>query len=234
MRKRGVFLLLLFLAPLAVLRAQSPRTLQADFTRFVKSPGSTEMVRGTLFFKAPDRVILVVREPVSQWVVFETGSMLLWYPGSGKAWRFSQKKPQALSFASMFVGVPKTDFGLAGAGFTLAGSESREGALVTRWKPPQSLARTVGGASVGVLDRRPCTLELTDPKGGLLARVAYTEFVSFDSQAIPSHIQMTQKGGAAMISEEVLFTGHVFNAELPSDVDRFRLPAGVVAKEAEW
>jgi outer membrane lipoprotein-sorting protein len=226
--------MLLGIVAVAAVRAQSPITLRAEFTRTIRRGSTVETVRGTLFSRPPARVILRVREPVSQWVVFETGSMLIWYPEEGKAFRFSEKTPSPYGFASTFVGVPLPDFGLAAAGFTIEGSEKREDALFTRWKPPAGLGRSIGTATVGSRDRSPYLLEVTDPHGSFLARVTYREFVSYGSLAIPSRIDLVQVDHGMLVSEEVTYSGHQFDVDLPADVVNFRLPAGVIVEETEW
>ena len=128
--RRAALLILLGCAAITVVGAQLLTTIQAEFVRTKRVGTMSETVRGTLFYQYPDLVILVVCEPVSQWIVFEKGSMMAWYPETGRAFRFSEMHPSIHSFASAFVGVPRADFGLAQAGFTLAGSEIRDGTLV--------------------------------------------------------------------------------------------------------
>jgi outer membrane lipoprotein-sorting protein len=232
--RRAIALILLGCAAIAAVEAQSLITLRAEFVRTTRDGSTTETVKGTLFYLPPARVILRVREPVSQWIVFETGSMLIWYPQAAKAFRFSERLPSVYGFASTFVGVPRADFGLANAGFTLVGSESRDGALLTRWKPPAGLARSIGTATIGSRDRSPYMLEVTDTGGKFLARVSYTSFVFYGSLSIPSHIELVQMERGALVSEEVVYSGHEFNVELPAEVVGFRLPAGVTLEETEW
>jgi outer membrane lipoprotein-sorting protein len=232
--RTAIALILLGCAAIVAVEAQSLTTLSAEFVRTTRAGSTTETVKGTLFYQPPARVILRVYEPVSQWVVFETGSMLIWYPDAAKAFRFSEKLPSIYGFASTFVGVPRADFGLANAGFTLVGSESRDGTLLTRWKPPASLARSIGTATVGSRDRSPCMLEVTDAGGKFLARVSYTSYVSYGSLSIPSRIELAQMERGALVSEDVVYSGHEFNVELPVDVVGFRLPAGITVEETEW
>ncbi|MCX7030298.1 MAG: hypothetical protein NTU62_09285 [Spirochaetes bacterium] len=232
--RRSAAAVLLGIVVVAAVEAQSPITLRADFTRTIRTGSTVETVRGTLFYRPPARVILRVTEPVSQWVVFETGSMLIWYPEAGRAFRFSEKTPSPYGFPSTFVGVPLPDFGLAAAGFTLEGSQMREGALFTRWKPPAGLARSIGTATIGSRDRSPYQLEVTDPGGSFLARVTYREFVSYGPLAIPSRIELVQVDRGVLVSEEVTYRGHQFDADLPAEVVGFRLPAGVTVEETEW
>lgn len=230
---RAAFALLFALA-LSSLGAQSLRTMRAEFTRIVQRGGIEERVEGTLFYKAPSRIILVVRKPVSQWIVFEDDAMLVWYPESRQAWRFLQKRPQGIGFASMFAGAIRADFGLAEAGFTLSKTELEEGTLVSRWKPPSAIAGAIGAATVRTRDRRPMALEIEDHKGGILARVSYEGFVPFGSAGMPSRVEMVQDKGKSRIVETVAYTDIEFNAVLPQELDRFRLPEGVEAEEHEW
>jgi hypothetical protein len=232
--RRGTAFVLLALAFSPFLAAEPLLTLRAEFVRTTKSSSSQETVRGTLFFQAPARVILNVKEPVVQWVVFEADGMLLWYPADGRAWRFAEKQPSVIGFSSTFVGVPRDDFGLADAGFALERSEDREEALFTYWKPPAALSRSIGGATIGSRARSPYLLEVKDPKGEFLARVTYLTFVNFGSLAIPSRVELVQKDRGDIITEEVLYSGHQFNTELPEEVSHFHLPPGVVVQDVQW
>ena len=50
----------------------------------------------------------------------------------------------------------------------------------------------------------------------------------------PPRVELVQVERDALVSEEVVYSGHEFNARPPADVVGFRLPAGVAVEETEW
>lgn len=223
-------LVLLAAAACPAARAQSLRTLRAEFTRTTRSGDAVETIRGTLYYQAPDRLTLVIKEPVHQWVIFEEAGILFWYPDDAKAWRLADKQQSLLGMPSLFVAVPRADFGLAGAGFKIIDTEIRDSLLFTRWKPPASLRKTVDAVTTETREDLSSLLKILDRNGKAWAQLSYS-YVSLGEVTLPERVVLKQFVGKAYVTEEIVYTGHEIDGELPPDIADFTLPTDLTPKE---
>jgi hypothetical protein len=111
-------------------------------------------VRGTLYFQAPERVLIRVSEPTLQWSEFSGHTLLIYYPAEQRAFRFISRNRLLIPFARSFLGFLRPDFGLAGR------HSRRQGELGLG--PPRSLRRAIGQA-VSADRGEPVFLQLTTP-----------------------------------------------------------------------
>lgn len=210
--------------------AQSLQTLTVDFVRI----DGKEEVRGTLYFQAPERVLIRVSEPTLQWSEFSGQTLLIYYPAQQRAFRFISRNRLLIPFARSFLGFLRPDFGLAEAGFSLRHSRRRDELLLTVWDPPRSLRRSIGQALVGTDRGGPVFLQLDDPKGRLLSRTEYSQARQAGGLSFPGRIVVVEGEGAEQRREESLYTNHQVNAPLPPDAADFRLPEGIPVQELQW
>jgi hypothetical protein len=200
---------------------------------FVRRSGQQE-VRGTLYFQAPERVLLRVSQPTLQWSQFEGRNLLIYYPEQQRAFRFISRNRLLIPFARSFLGFLRPDFGLAEAGFTLRQSRRRGDLLLTIWDPPRVLRRAIGRALVGTDRGGPVFLQLDDPKGQLLSRTEYGEPRQAGGLTFPGRIVVVERSGEQQRREESLYFNHRVNAPLPPEAADFRLPEGVPVQELQW
>jgi hypothetical protein len=81
-------LLLAIFATAQPLLCQSVETLIVDFSRKTLSTAGEELISGTIYFQAPEDVIITVDSPVVQWSIFEGTNLLIYYPLERRAFRF--------------------------------------------------------------------------------------------------------------------------------------------------
>ena len=210
--------------------AQSLQTLAVDFVR----NGGGEPVRGTLYFQAPERVLIRVSEPTLQWSEFSGHTLLIYYPAEQRAFRFISRNRLLIPFARSFLGFLRPDFGLAEAGFSLRHSRRRGELLLTVWDPPRALRRTIGQARVGTDRGGPVFLQLDDPQGRLLTRTEYSQACQAGGLSFPGRIVVVEGDGPGQRREESLYTNHLVNAPLPPEAASFRLPEGIPVQELQW
>ena len=224
------FFALLFLLGVEFAGAQSLQTLSVDFVRL----SGREEVRGTLYFQAPDRVLIRVSQPALQWSEFEGHNLLIYYPEERRAFRFVSRNRLLIPFARSFLGFLRPDFGLAEAGFSLRQSRQRGDLLLTIWDPPRALRRIIGQALVGTDRGGPVFLQLDDPKGKLLSRTEYGELRQAGGLTFPGRIVVVERSGEEQSREESRYSNHLVNAPLPPEAADFRLPEGIPVQELEW
>ena len=223
-----------FLLCAAGAASQGLQTLSVDFVRRSGSGQDQEEVHGTLYFQAPERVLIRVSEPTLQWSEFAGRNLLIYYPGEHMAFRFISRNRLLVPFARSFLGFLRPDFGLADAGFTLKQNRKRGDLLVTVWEPPRALRSYVGQALVGTDRGGPVFLELEDREGRTVSRTEYTAPTTVGGLTFPGRITVVQRTGDVESREESLYTNHRVNAPLPFEAADFRLPEDVPVQELQW
>jgi len=192
------------------------------------------MIEGTLYFLAPDQVIIVVSKPVLQWSVFRGKDLLIYYPQERKAFRFISRNRLLIPFARSFIGLVREDFGLAEAGFSLKEHRRQAGLLMTVWSAPQRIRRLISRAVVGSDGGRPVLLELYDPKNRLVARTTYSSYFQQGPILLPGRSTAFQVTPNGELREEFFYFNHRVNEPLPSEVEDFRVPDSVEVQELAW
>jgi outer membrane lipoprotein-sorting protein len=217
---------------------QSVETLEVSFSRTTTSVNGVEEVTGTVYFRAPEEVVIKVQSPVLQWTIFQGKDFLIYYPLERKAFRFISRNRLMIPFAQSFIGLVREDFGLAGAGFTIAQNSKQTGILTTVWEPPRSLRSYIGSARTGMqkgaTEVHPLYLEFYSPKGKLLTRVTYLEYREDLRPSFPARILIQQTDGENEIREEIRYFEHRINKSLPAEVTGFKLPVDVTIEELKW
>jgi hypothetical protein len=217
---------------------QNLETLSVDFTKKTVTANGEELIRGTLYFKAPEDVTIKVNSPVLQWNIFEGKDFLIYYPQERQAFRFISRNRLMIPFAQSFIGLVREDFGLADAGFRLKENRKRADILITVWTPPRALRSQVGAAHIGMQkgnkNVHPLFLEFYDPHGQLLTRVTYTDYLEDLQPSFPARILIFQKDGESEMREEIRYFNHRINEALPIEVTTFALPSDVPVEELKW
>jgi hypothetical protein len=228
------FCALVLLLAAAGVAAQSLQTLSVDFVRRSGSEQAPEEVRGTLYFQAPERVLIRVSQPTLQWSEFAGRNLLIYYPEERRAFRFISRNRLLIPFARSFLGFLRPDFGLADAGFSLKQSRKRGDLLVTVWEPPRALRGYVSQALVGTDRGGPVFLELEDREGRMVSRTEYTAPSTVGGLTFPGRIVVVQRSEGDETREESFYTNHQVNLPLPSEATDFRLPEDVPVQELQW
>jgi outer membrane lipoprotein-sorting protein len=219
-------------APLA--NAEAVVRLKVDFVQHTEQATGDSAVEGTLYFSAPGRVMLEISMPVHQITVFQEDTLLVYYPEERRAFRFVSRNMLFVPFAESFLGVLKQDFGLAEAGFEIAGRGEAAGTLVLRWAPPKALRRRIGEVRTGHRDGRPWRIEVFDPAGRLLTQVTYAGFVTVDGLPVPTDIAVLEQQGKDRVVSSYEYRQPEVNGAFPESISGFRIPADVEVREMQW
>jgi outer membrane lipoprotein-sorting protein len=229
-RLRALLLALFF----GFLSAQELKDLVVDFERTEQSRGTTESVKGTIYYQPPDRIMIHVTDPVDQWMDFESNALVIYYPVEQKAFRILAQYPFALPFFQAFVGVVKEDFGLAELGFTLDRNETRDETLITYWTPPGKAKKTMGPILVGMTEDRIAFMEMQNAKHRPIGRVTYTDYSDAGSLSLPLKVSARRYPGRDTTYEDVTYSNPQSDVELPEEVLNFRIPDSITVKEIHW
>ncbi len=229
-----VTLFLLCSLPSNLVYGQTMSNVSVEFTRTVTRNTTQEVVKGSIYYQSPGKTVIIVHDPISQWMVFQPDGLLIYYPNERQAFRFRSKSPFALPFFEAFVGIVKDDFGLSEAGFTLSRSEVRDAMLLTYWKPPKRVKGVLGHVIIGLAEDRLVLMEMRDAEGKTLAKTTYSKHIQYGETFFPLEVVSVQYQKNNSIVEKVVYTNPQFNAVLPGEVVSFAIPMDVEVKEVKW
>jgi hypothetical protein len=221
-------------AQLGVAREVSTWSVVADFERTATSGGTAERTAGSIFFRSSGLIVVKVSDPVGQTVVLEGASMVVYYPVSGTAFRFTGGRPLSLPFAHVFLGAAAGDLGLAATGVALGRHEMNGDTLLTYWSPPDHASEAVGEILLGHTQNRLVSVETRSPEGESVERVVCGGHVEHEGAFYPTEITIRSSEKGHIVSEAVEYSGLRFDVRLAQGIEGFPLPDSVKVQEVEW
>ena len=232
---KRMLIAIIFVAFLTVTHASEPtiHTIASSFVRSVSGSGTGEVIKGTLYFQAPNTIIFKVTDPISQWMIYKGDSLLIYYPKEKIALRM---KNQILTFAPIFqvmAGAIPDDLGLPKAGYTLMHKVIKNNLLITTWDPPAKLKKSVGQTIIGLANDHLVLIETHDVKEKMLARVEYRNYSQFRNIWFPLEMTVTRLQHGVTKIEKTSYMKPVFNQTLPETVANFHLPENVTVKDLD-
>ncbi|MDP8207508.1 MAG: hypothetical protein P9L92_12645 [Candidatus Electryonea clarkiae] len=217
------------------LYSQTINTLTIDFVRNVKHHDVSESQSGTIFFEYPDKMLVKTKMPILQWMIFESNSLLIYYPDEQKIIKINTKNPTTLPFFQAFQAVSKSDFGLSEVGFSLQNSGIKNDTLEMTWIPPSELKKHISLVTIKLAADKIVSSVTRDTRGRNISDTRYSDHVNHGGQYFPlTIITKIYESNKISYSEEIKFSNPVFNSELPDDIINFELPADIIPHEIEW
>jgi outer membrane lipoprotein-sorting protein len=235
MKKHPLFFAaLILLGSIGIVGAGSVQSLIIDFHRELIEAGNREEAAGTIYFCSPQDLTVIVREPLTQWMVFGKKKLEIYYPDEEKAFRFTSEYPFQLSFFQAFVGVLNKDYGLSDLGYVLVQRSVNADTITTIWKPPKSLAKLLGEFFLVYCQGRIIRAESRTPKGAALSRCTFGNHFEFDEVFFPLQITAIRFFESDSSIESVTFSEPQFNCEIPQEIAHFTIPPTTDVEETEW
>lgn len=214
--------------------SEEVKSISIEFTRTITEDTSKEVVKGNIYYQAPNLTVLKVTDPINQWMILENDTMIIYYPKEEKAFKYTSKNPFSLPFFQIFVNIGKDNLGLSEAGFTLVRNEIKEDTLITYWKPPKQVKKALGNIIVGLSNDKLVLVEMHSPKRKKLARITFGNHFQYGDIFYPLEVVSVkyQKNGST--TEKVVYDNPQFNVELPQEVLNFKIPDSIEVEEIEW
>jgi len=228
--------LLLFLLLLGEIEAygQTVKTISVEFIKTVREGNSKEVVKGSIYYQAPDKIILLIREPIKQWMLLEGKLTTLYYPDERRAIQITGWSSTSLPFFQAFLGGMKEDYGLSELGYKLEGNEIKGDTLVTHWNPPEKLKGRLGEITLAVAANEIIYVESRDPGGQITAKVQYSNHIQYGAVYFPLQIVTTRYSRGDTTSERVVYGEPLFDKPLPPEIRNFKIPSGVKIEGTKW
>lgn len=220
--------------PFPLLLMVGVNTLSLRFEREFGDGHSKELVKGAMYFQAPEKVVLTVSEPVNQVMVVTPNAMTIYYPDEKKGFHITSKNPIPPPFIQGILAALKEDYGLVELGFELAEHGVKGDTLFTTWTPRKKHKKFLGRFVLGRVGDKVVYAEVKTPDEKYSAKSFYRNHVSFEGKHIPLEIFSITNDESGAKVEHVTYREVQFNTALPDSLINFRVPAGVPVKEVEW
>lgn len=209
-------------------------TISVEFEREYTNKNKKECLKGQLFYKAPSRIIVRIKNPVNQWIIYEKNEMTIYYPDENRAFHFISQFPLSLPFFQPLINVTKEDFGLSDLGYTLEKYERKGANLFSIWIPPKNASKFLGEFSLEYQDNKLIFSEIKNAKGKIISKSFYKNHIRYGYYFLPMEISITYYSNSQPCSELVKFINPHFNSTFPQEVMDFKIPENTKVKEIIW
>lgn len=226
--------LLLCLLNVSTIRSQPIQSLITDFERRQTINGEADTARGTIYYKAPHRIIADINYPVNQLMVFNDQNLTIYYPDEKRAFRMTGNVAQHLGFFQAFLGSMDEDFGLSELGFKLRDQVVNSDTLTTYWNPSKKLKKQYGEFTLIFAADRIIYAESRKSDNSVLSNSVFSDHIQYGTYYFPLSIHTTNSSEGNPTVEDVKFSSPQFNAELPDNVVNFKLPRDVKIEKIKW
>ncbi len=207
---------------------------RVEFTRNFKQKNTEETIEGLLYYQFPGKVLVAIRKPIIQWMSFENNEIIIYYPKDSIAFKFVSPYPVSFSFFETFLNVTKEDFGVCSRGYSLLNHEIKKDTLITYWKPPKGLSKTIGELKLVFIDNKIISSELKKITGEPLLKTSYSNHFNYGEYYFPLEISSTLFTDTDTVFEKISYSNPAFNDSLPEEVANFRIPEGIKVEEIKW
>jgi len=226
-----VFLTLIFGAP----KSEPLNTFSAKFNRTFVEHNKKEVVEGTIYYQAPNKVVTEIDTPIEQIMAVIGKAMLIYYPNEKKAFRIKSKNPIPPPFIQTIIGSMKDDYGLIELGYALVRHEKKGDTIYTHWKPPSKHKKVLGMFILGTAPKNKIVSAETHQSNGRIAiKSVYRKHITFGERYIPREIFTEYYDKSGITQEHVIFSDVKFNPSLPDRVLNFKIPDSIPIKEVEF
>jgi outer membrane lipoprotein-sorting protein len=209
-------------------------TITVDFTRTITKEQSDEVVSGVIYYQAPTKIFLKVKNPICQWMSLEGNTMLIYYPDEQRAFRFHSEIPFTLPFFQAFLGMDDNGWGLSKAGFRLSHNQVSGDTLITYWEPPKAAEKTMGNFIIGFEKEKLLFMKIEDAKGHIVAKTSFQNHHQYGSTYLPMKTVSVKHEKDRSYVEKVVYSDPKLNVALPPEVLTFEIPSDTDITEIEW
>ena len=233
--KQAFFLLLTI--PICInLYAEQIKTLIVTFEQKCNDNFNVDSIQGKIYYKASEKIFIKVNYPLNQLLNYKDNNKVveIYYPESNQAFIISSDFPFLLPLVNTFVGIIDEDYGMSNAGFSMIKAEVRKDTLVTIWKPPPKLKKTVGIFHLLYKDERIIIAKFFSPKGTLISLVRFMNYKKFHNIFFPLLIKKYSYENNSVYIEETKYSDLQVNQELPPDIINFKIPKDADIKVIKW
>jgi len=193
-----------------------------------------EIIKGKIFFKAPDKVVCTVSYPINQLIIVEGNSLIIYYPEEKKALKIRSQNPFSPPLLQWLMMAIKRDYGLSELGYKLEKYKRIGDTLFIYWAPPEHLEKSYGMIKIAEIEGRFIYFESHTPKGKLSTKAIFRKHIKFENSFLPSEIHQEFYSESDTVRETVSFKNIQFNIVIPDSILNFKIPNNIPIEEIEW
>ncbi|MBN1981109.1 MAG: hypothetical protein JW795_06235 [Chitinivibrionales bacterium] len=223
--------MVIVLCALIALSAE-PGAIKADFLKI--ADGSTnDTVQGTVY-SLKSKLFVKIILPISQLMIIDSLSTLLYYPGDRKAITIRRKTQPLLPLFQTFISMLGGGRLEPHADYTIVASARRNDSLLTTWNYVDKNKKIKGRLEMIFVDNRPASVTAYDHRSKKVSSVLYGLDTLVAGRHVPRHIVTLDFRGAKTAREEAFFSNLGIDEPIPDEISNFKLPADVSAQEIQW
>lgn len=227
-------LIVLLLTLIPPLYNSEINTASLSFVRRVsQQDGSVEVVKGNAYYTSPHKIYIEVESPITQIMVVNDKTLIIYYPDKEQAFRIKSKTPMDIPILQPLLLSMKDDHGLTGLGYTLRRHERKGNKLYSYWKPPKELEKKLDDFVLVTEDDVIIHAETKAKSGDFIARSYYSQHARYGNMRYPCSIKTILITDGKSTEEEIQYIDVKFNVALPNKAVNFELPEKVKIKEVE-
>jgi len=209
-------------------------TISFNFERKIIQKGSTETVKGIVYYKAPHRVFIDVNSPIKQVMVVDESKLTIYYPSDKKAFIIKSRGLIPMPFIQSIISVMKDDYGLAEVGYSLIKHEKKDNRIYTYWNPPKEHKKHIGEFILATENDLLVYAEAKYPNSKSAAKSFYSKHIDLNGKHFPLEIHTEIQEVSRKTDEYVTYSDVKLNIVLPKQAMDFKLPANTEVKEVSW
>ncbi|TES92057.1 MAG: hypothetical protein E3J87_06280 [Candidatus Cloacimonadota bacterium] len=229
-----IFILIFFVTFNDVIYARILKSIQIDFEKHSREKDRQEIIKGTVYFQASGKIVVFVREPVNQWMIYRKDELIIYYPVEKRGFCFTTRFPPYPSFFQAFLGAVKEDYGLTDIGYTLSNHEINADTLTTWWNPPKRLSKQLGNFILVYVSNKITYAESRKSDGSISSKSFYDNHITHGVNYFPLKISTVRYAEADSSLENIFYNNPQFNINLPDIVKNFKLPSDAEIKKIKW
>jgi hypothetical protein len=230
-----IIAIILFILVSGTAKSEMLNTFSAQIERTLVEHNKEEIVKGIIYYQAPQEVFIEVDTPLEQIMAITDKVMLIYYPNAKKAFRIKSKNPIPPPFIQTIIGAMKEDYGLIKVGYTFIKHEKKGDTLYTYWEPPSKQKKFLGIFILGTLSNKLVYAEAQTPDGTPAVKSFYRKHLKFGDSYIPLDISSEYYDKSEIMrGEHIIFSDVKFNPVIPDRILNFKIPDGIPVKEVEW
>lgn len=227
---------LIFLFPIPPLNALDNSELITFIAQFSKEETEktiSSKTTGIVYLDISDKLWVVVKEPVNQFVFLTTDKMTIYYPDRNIAYFISSSQIGSFLFLTPFVASLRGDYGYSDQGFKLKDHVFSGDTLITRWNPPKNLEKKMGISIVKTLEDDIIQVINLDPDGEMVQRMEFSDFRQItDIFRLPYEVCLVND--TKEIKRIVKLDNVQINTTIPDSVCSFRIPKNAEVNKIKW
>ena len=229
---RIIFKISLSLLIISFGQSQEIKTVQIQFSREVQREKHTDNSEGFIYYQ-DDKITVQITKPLKQWMILESGVMLIYYPVEQEALRFKNTLQSTLPFLDFFIRIVNEDLGLNELGYRIDKNEFINDTLFTHWIPDEKDKNRMGPVILALNDNRIVLSESKDTKGKTIIKTLYQNYIDFQSKYLPMKMIIYQYLDTGTIVENIQYSNPLIDKPLPREILDFRIPETINIEDIE-